>query len=46
MKKKYIFPQTCGVEMLPEYIIAQSSLDGSGTDYGDPIIIGDSDFNY
>ena len=46
MKKKYINPQACELEMLPLFMLAQSSsVDGTGTNFEDPIIVSDGDFN-
>ena len=46
MKKKYINPQADELEMIPQFILAQStSVDGTGQDFGSPTIISDDDFN-
>ena len=45
MKKKYLIPQTCWETVVSEYVLAESSFNGTGVDLEDPIIVSDSDFN-
>ena len=46
MKKKYINPQADELEMAPQFMLAQStSVGGTGTNFEDPIIVSDGDFN-
>ncbi len=44
--KKYIKPDSYELEMMPQFIIAQSpSVPGSGQDFDTPLIVSDDDFN-
>lgn len=46
MKKKYIIPQADELEMIPQFMLAQStSVGGTGTNFDDPLIVSDGDFN-
>lgn len=46
MKKKYINPQAEEQEMLLQFMLAQStSVGGTGTNFDDPLIVSDDDFN-
>lgn len=46
MKKKYLIPDSCPVEMTPEYMLAASqSVGGTGQDYSDPTTVTEADFN-
>ncbi len=43
MKKTYLSPESFCAPVVMEQLLAQSLVDGSGIDYGDPIVVPGSD---
>lgn len=43
MKKTYISPELFCAPLALEQLLAQSMVDGSGIDYGDPIVVPETD---